>query len=96
MEREEIDAMWERINALDENALKVSRTLGELGVVSVLGLMRALIVPTGKFKNFIAYMEPKTKEALERIGNAQNVEEVIQIVRQFSDDSSNFTEALLK
>ena len=96
MEREEIEAMWERIKALEENSLKISKTLGEIAITTVVGLVRSLMVPTGKFENFKAYMEPKSKEALEGIANAQNPEQIIDITRQFSNDSSVFTGALLK
>jgi len=96
MEREEIEAMWERIKALEENSLRISKTLGEQSITSVVGLVRTLVEPMGKFENFKAYMEPKSKEALKRISNAQNVDEVIQIIRRFDNDCTLFTKALLK
>ena len=96
MEREEIEAMWERIKALEEDSLNISKTLGEVSVTAVLSVVRSLLVPAGKFENFKAYMEPKSDEAMKDIRNARNIEEIIHIIRQFSDDSATFTGAVLK
>lgn len=96
MEREEIEAMWERIKALEENALKVSKALGVQSIISIFGQMGAASEAGGKSKTFIAYMKPKAEEAGEQIMNAQNVDEVIEIIRKFTSDCANFTGALFE
>jgi len=96
MEREEIEAMWERIKALEENALKVSKALATQSIFSIFAQMFAWSAGGGKHKPFLAYMKPKATEASERLNNAQNVDEVIEIIDKFSDDCINFTGALFE
>jgi len=96
MEREEIEAMWERIKALEENSLKVSKALAEQSLYSIFGLMSSRAAERGHHRSFGAYMEPKAKEALQEIRNAQSIDEVIQIIRKFTEDCVKFTGALSK
>jgi hypothetical protein len=95
MEREEIEAMWERIKALEENSLKVSKALANQSIYSILGVMSSKVVG-GSHKTFQAYMTPKAIETLGKIENAQNVDEIIGIIEQFTGDCTKFTTALLK
>ena len=96
MNREEIEAMWERIKALEENSLKVSKALGKQSIISIFGQMYASAVGGGKHKTFFAYMKPKATAASEQLNNAQNVDEVIKIVERFTEDCVEFTGALFK
>jgi carbamoylphosphate synthase large subunit len=96
MEREEIDAMWQRIKSLEENSLKVSKALAKQSMYSIVGIMSQRSAAAGKHTTFAAYMQPKGQKALEQIENAQNVEEVIQLMREFTADCLDFTLALLK
>ncbi len=96
MEREEIDAMWERIKALEGNSLKISKTLGEQSILSILGHMIDVSVTHEKVENFRAYMQPKAEKAVEYIKNAKNVDTVLQLVREFTNDCLKFTASLIK
>ena len=96
MEREELEAMWERIKALEENSLKVSKALAAQSIISVRTEMGTISALKGKHKAFQAYMNPKMEEAGQKLDNAQNVDEVIKIVREFSDDCINFTGSILE
>jgi len=96
MEREEIEAMWERIKALEENGLKICKTMGELIIVSLLGHMIDVSKAAGKFKNFKAYMEPKANQAVQHLKDAQSVDKALQVVREFTEDCFKFTESLVK
>jgi hypothetical protein len=96
MEREEIEAMWERIKTLEENSLKVSKALAEQSLYSIYGLMSSRAAAGGHHKSFGEYMEPKAEAALQEITNAQSIDEVIQIIRKFTGDCVKFTGALSK
>ena len=96
MEREEIEAMWERIKALEENQLKLSKALGSESVFSTITQMTALSVVGGKRDAFQAYMKTKFEEVGREISNAKNIDKVIHVVHKFNDDCIKFTGALFK
>ena len=94
--REEIDAMWERIKALEGNSLELSKALATQSIISIFAQMYAWSIGGGKHKTFLAYMKPKATAASEQLNNAQNVDEVIKIIDKFVDDCLNFTGALFQ
>ena len=96
MEREEIEAMWERIKALEENSLKVSKALAQQSIYSIFGQMTTRAARAGKHKAFGTYMKPKASEALKEIRDAQTIDRVIEIVEGFTKDCVKFTGALVE
>jgi len=95
MEREEIDAMWERIKALEENSLKVSKALGQESIFSIYGLAVSGTSAGGKLQTFAEYMGPKIKEAQLNIEDAQSIDRVIEVVREFNKDCIAFARSLV-
>jgi hypothetical protein len=97
MEREEIEAMWERIKALEENSLRICKTLGEDSIARFYLLKGTiLMLEKGNLGAYKEYMDARAREAGQQINDAQNVHEVIQAVNKFTDDYIKFTTSLLK
>ena len=97
MEREEIEAMWERIKALEENQLKVSKALAAQSILFFYGLEGAILkLITGKFEAYKDYMGPRAKKAGHDISNAENVDRVIEVTSEFTEDCLSFTSSLVK
>ena len=93
MEREEIEAMWERIKALEENSLKGVKGLACLLLDSIVGVVGSM-TPLGDRKKYFNYMEPKLNKAFQEFNNAQSIDEVLQIMKRYTEDLNFFTRAL--
>ena len=87
-EREEIEAMWERIKALEEKSLNVAWNVAAFEVqfthnwvLTTLGIWKPAEVDA-----YIKYMKPKTEAAQKAAMNAGSVGEAFDIAAKFSDD----------
>jgi hypothetical protein len=93
MEREEIDAMWERIKALEENSLEVAREAANLGVVSAYNLVVTMLVHFGepkKIVSFTKYMEPRYESAEKAALDAGSTKEAFRIATDFHNDCMDY------
>ena len=98
MQKEEMDELGERIEALEENQLKIAKEFGKQNVAffHTLSGMRIAALKEDKYRFFEGYMKFKMGEASRYIGNAKDVEEVISLTSQFTDDCIAYAESLLK
>jgi hypothetical protein len=94
MEKEANNAMWERIQALENENLQTSQKLSEASMVSVIAKLRAELAETGKFEEFTAFIEPRTAEFRRQIAAAQSVEEVMRVTDRFKEDCAAFARSL--
>jgi len=95
MEREEIEAMWERIKALEENQLKVSKLLCEDSATILYTLAGTVLrLRKGNLETYREYMGAKVQEVCKQIRKAEDVDSVISLVREFTDDCVKFVESL--
>ena len=98
MEREEIEAMWERIRALEKNSLEVARGAASFGVVSAYNLAVTMLVHFGepkKIVSFTKYMEPRYESAEKAALDAGSTEEAFKIASQFQNDCIGYVKSLV-
>jgi hypothetical protein len=98
MEREETEAMWERIRALEKNNLEVAREAANLGVVSAYNLAVTMLVHFGepkKIVSFTKYMEPRYESAEEAALGAPSIKEAFRIAADFHNDCMNYLKSLI-
>jgi len=95
MEREEIEAMWERIRALEENSLKVCKAMAYESALSTYNLAAIPIGIAGKEKAYEEYMKPKSDQVEKAIWGAENVDEVVQLLRNFNFDCLAFVQSVV-
>ena len=93
MEREEVEAMWERIKALEENQLKFCKVTAYESILSVYNLA-VMLMPLRNVKSYEKYMEPKREQAERDILNAKSVDEVIGLLRGFNYDCISFVNSM--
>jgi len=98
MEKEEMEKVGERVKALEENQLKMAKEFGKQGVAFFLTLagMKVAALKEDKYKSFEKYMKDKIAEANKKIGESKDVDEVITLSGEFTDDCINYTESQLK
>ncbi len=98
MEKEEMEELGERIEALEENQMKMAKEFGKQNVAFFLTLagMRVAALKEDKYKSFEGYMKFKMEEANRYIGSAKDVEEIISLTDKYNDDCIIYTESLLK
>jgi hypothetical protein len=98
MPKEEMDELGERIEALEENQLKIAKEFGKQNVAFFYTLagMKVASLKEEKYKAFEGYMKFKTDEAYRYIGSAKDVEEVITLAGEFTHNCITYTESLLK
>ena len=94
MEREEIEAMWERITALEENQLKFCKVAAYESVLSVYNLA-VMLMPPRNVQSYVKYMKPKHEQAEENILNAKSIDEVIGLLRGFNYDCISFVNSMV-
>jgi hypothetical protein len=93
MEREEIEAMWERIRALEKNSLEVARETANFGVVSAYNLAVTMLVHFGepkKIVSFTKYMEPRYESAEKAALGAPSIQEAFRIAINFHNDCMDY------
>ena len=93
MEREELDAMWERIKALEENNLEVARVAAAFEVLSTYNFAVAMLVHFGEPKEIISYrkyMEPRCELAEKACYEAGSPEEAFKTATQFENDCIDY------
>jgi hypothetical protein len=97
MQKEGMDDLGERIKALEENQLKIAKEFSKQNVSFFYALsgMRVAALKEDKYKTFEGYMKFKMEEASRYIGSAQNVEEVISLTDQYTDNCIAYAESLL-
>ena len=96
MEREEIEAMWERIKALEENQLKVSKAMAIENMASFNNLAIVITAITDKRQAYKEYMGPKLDQATKDIFSVGNVGEVIELLHNFNSDCISFLKSVVK
>ena len=95
MEREEIEAMWERIKALEENQLRVCKAMAYEILLSTWNLaLTALMVSKDKLEPYEKYMKPKVQRAEKAIRSAGNIDQVVSVLRAFNHDCMSFVKAM--
>jgi hypothetical protein len=94
MGREELDAMWERIKALEENQLKVSKAIASESVVSIYNLELVGMGLVDKMQAYQKYMKPKMNQARQGIFNAESIDKVIELLRNFNSDCIEFVKSV--
>jgi len=98
MEREEIEAMWERIRALEKNSLEVAREAASFGVVSAYNLAVTMLVHFGepkKIASFTKYMEPRYEAAEKAALAAQSAKTAFEIAANFQNDCIGYLKSLI-
>ena len=90
MEREEIEAMWERIKALEENMLKVTKAMVYESILSTNNLVAWPLATAGKKQAYMEYMKPKVDQAKEAVLEAESVDKVVELLRAFNFDCISF------
>ena len=98
VEREELDAMWERIRALEKNSLEVAREAASLGVVSAYNLAVTMLVhfdEPKKVVSFTKYMEPRYESAGKAALDAGSLKEAFRIAAEFQNDCIGYLKSLV-
>jgi len=98
MEREEIEAMWERIRALEKNSLEVAREAASLGVVSAYNLAVTVLMhfrEPKKIVSFTKYMEPRYESAEKAALDAGSTKEAFRIAAEFQNDCIAYLKSLV-
>jgi hypothetical protein len=98
MEREEIEAMWERIRALEKNSLEVAREVASFGVVSAYNLAVTMLLhfrEPKKIVSFTKYMEPRYESAEKAALDAGSAEEAFRIAAEFQNDCIGYLKSLI-
>ena len=98
MEREEIEAMWERIRALEKNSLEVAREAANLGVASAYNLAVTMLVhfrEPKKIVSFTKYMEPRYESAEKAALDAGSTKEAFRIAAEFQNDCIGYVKSLI-
>ncbi len=98
MEREEIEAMWERIRALEKNSLEVARESASLGVVSAYNLAVTMLLhfrEPKKIVSFTKYMEPRYESAEKAALDAGSTKEAFRIAAEFQNDCIGYLKSLV-
>ena len=89
MEREELDAMWERIKALEESSLDVARQAASFQVLSVYNFAVAMLVhlqEPEEIASYRKYMEPRWESAGKAALGARSAKEAFKIATLFQND----------
>ena len=98
MEREEIEAMWARIKALEENSLEVARQAASFEVASAYNLAATMLVHFGepkKIVSFTKYMQPRYESAEKATLDAGSTKEAFKIATEFHDDCIGYLKSLV-
>ena len=98
MKKEEAEKVGERVKKLEENQLKMAKEFGKQGVAFFLTLagMKVAALREDKYKSFEKYMKGKITQANKKIGESNDVNEVVMLAGKFTDDCINYTESQLK
>ena len=89
MQREEIEAMWERIRALEKNSLEIAREAARFEVASAYNLVVTMLVHFRKPKEIVSYtkyMQPRYEAAEETVLGAPSMQEAFRIATDFHND----------
>ena len=96
MDREELDTMWERIKALEEDSLEVARQAATFEASSAYHLIAAVflvLAASGKPDKagaYAKYMYPRLESAEKAVLVAPNVQEAFKIATDFHNDCFNY------
>jgi len=93
MQREEIEAMWERIRALEKNNLEVAREAARFEVLSAYNLAVTMLVHFRKPKEIVfytKYMQPRCEAAEEAGLGAPSMKEAFRIATDFHNDCLDY------
>jgi len=98
MAKEETLGVNERIKKLEENQLVIAREFGKQGVAFffTLGGMRVASLGQEKYQKFQEYMIESINKANKQIGEAGDVDQIIELSGKFTDDCIKYTEAQFK
>jgi len=88
LEREEIEAIWERIKALEKNNLKLARYAARSLLTSTYNLMLTgvMLASPREYDSFIKYMKPKCDLAENAISEATEISTAFKIQVDFQND----------
>ena len=100
MQREEIEAMWEKlreheqtINQIAQDTLQVARDAAFSIVLSTYNLGLAFLAALGEAKamgSYIEYMQPRCLAASETTQSARNSKEAFKVAEQFESDCLDY------
>ena len=93
MQREEIEAMWERIGALEKNSLEMAREAARFEVLSAYNFAVAMLIHLGdpkKIVSYTKYMQPRCEAAEEAVLGAPSMQEAFKIASQFQNDCISY------
>ncbi len=96
MEREEIEAMWERIKALEKNSVEVARQAASFEVSSAYHLIAAVFLVLAvsgkpdKVGAYAKYMYPRFESADKAVLGAPNIQEAFKIATDFHNDCFSY------
>jgi len=96
MEREEIEAMWERIRALEKNSLEVAREAARFEVLSAYNLAVTMLVhfrEPKKMVSFTKYIQPRCEAAEEAVLGAPSMQEAFRIATDFHNDCLDYVKS---
>jgi hypothetical protein len=97
MEREEIEALWERIKALEGKSLVLGQTVGSAIVALAYNSMLTTIAvgkPAG-LSAFIKYMKPKMESARHAAASADTEEKALKVAVDFQNDCVVYSQSLI-
>ena len=98
VDREEIEAMWERIRALEKNSLEVAREAASFEVTSAYNLAVTMLVhfrEPKKIVSFTKYMEPRYESAGKAALDAGSTKEAFRIATEFQNDCIGYLKSLI-
>lgn len=96
MEKEEKEAMWERISNLEKNQVKFCKSMAYESVLTTYNLVLMIISASEKdTKGYTTYMGDKFKKAEKDIFSMKNVDEIIEFVRRFNYDCGSYMKSVL-
>jgi len=88
MEREEIEAMWERIVALEGKSLWLAQAVGS-AIVALAYNSMLITIAVGKpegLSGFIEYMQSKMESARQAAVSATSIEDALKVAVDFQND----------
>ena len=98
MQREEVEAMWERIRALEKNSLEVARGAASFGVVSAYNLAVTMLLhfrEPKKIVSYTKYMQPRYESAEKAALDAGSTKEAFRVATEFQNDCIGYLKSLI-
>ena len=98
VEREEIEAMWNRIKSLEENGLKIACNTAafEIQFMHNWALTSLGIFKPSEIESFVKYMKPKSEVAQKAVMETDDVEVAFKTAFDFQNDCLSYLKSQLE